>query len=335
MLIALKPFRLPYMKQSNLYLNFHVFDNKYFEHHPFFAGFRQIIMKSLFVVTVILISSSLLIGQEPADTVKYWKVSGKTALNFSQVSLTNWSEGGDGSVSGAFLFGITANRLKGPHSWDNSFTFEYGMTKNNSESLRKSVDQIYLSSKYGYEIGKPWYLSALFDFKTQSAKGFAYPNTDNYISRFFAPAYMNFALGFDYKPNADFSLMLSPVSTKFTFVLDDYLASTGSFGVDLGSQFRAEFGAYLKMTYLKKSIVKNVDFQTRLDLFSNYLKNPQNIDVNWDVKFDMKINEWLSANLGTTLKYDDDIKYKDGDGLVHGARIQFKQFLGVGLSFKF
>ena len=238
-------------------------------------------------------------------------------------------------MSGAFLFGITANRLKGKHSWDNNFAFEYGMTKNNSESLRKSVDQIYLSSKYGYEIGKPWYLSALFDFKTQSAKGYSYPNTDNYISRFFAPAYMNFALGFDLKPNADFSLMFSPVSTKFTFVLDDYLASTGSFGVEPGNRFRAEFGAYMKMTYVKKALVKNVDFQTRLDLFSNYLKKPQNIDVNWDVKFDMKVNEWLSANLGTTLKYDDDIKYKDGNGIEHGARIQFKQFLGVGLSVKF
>jgi len=295
----------------------------------------QISPKLFFLVTLFFTSVILLKGQEPADTVKYWKVSGKTSLNFSQVSLTNWSEGGDGSVSGAFLFGITANKLKGRHAWDNNFTFEYGMTKNNSESLRKSVDQIYLSSKYGYEIGKPWYLSALFDFKSQSAKGFNYPNTDEYISRFFAPAYMNFALGFDFKPNADFSLLLSPVSTKFTFVLDDFLASTGAFGVEPGDQFRAEFGAYLKMAYIKKSLVKNVDFQTRLDLFSNYLKNPQNIDVNWDVKFDMKINEWLSANLGTTLKYDDDIKYKDSEGLEHGARVQFKQFLGVGLTVKF
>ncbi len=295
----------------------------------------QIRMKLFFMVTLLYASSFLLMGQAPADTVKYWKVSGKSSLNFSQVSLTNWSEGGDGSVAGAFLFGITANKLKGRNSWDNNFAFEYGMTKNNSESLRKSVDQIYLSSKYGYEIGKPWYLSALFDFKTQSGKGFNYPNTDIYISRFFAPAYMNFALGFDFKPNADFSLMVSPVSTKFTFVLDDFLASTGSFGVDPGNRFRAELGAYLKMTYIKKTLVKNVDFQTRLDLFSNYLKSPQNIDVNWDVKFDMKINEWLSANLGTTLKYDDDVKFKDSAGLEHGARIQFKQFLGVGLSVQF
>lgn len=323
------------MKHLKLQTNDYLFEYKHCENTSGSICLVQISLKLFLLVNLFFTSVILLKGQEPADTAKYWKVSGKTSLNFSQVSLTNWSEGGDGSVSGAFLFGITANKLKGRHSWDNNFTFEYGMTKNNSESLRKSVDQIYLSSKYGYEIGKPWYLSALFDFKSQSAKGFNYPNSDEYISRFFAPAYMNLALGFDFKPNADFSLMLSPVSTKFTFVLDDFLASTGSFGVEPGDQFRAEFGAYLKIAYIKKSLVKNVDFQTRLDLFSNYLKNPQNIDVNWDVKFDMKINEWLSANLGTTLKYDDDIKYKDSEGLEHGARIQFKQFLGVGLSVKF
>lgn len=293
------------------------------------AGLKLIFL-GVFLFAVAFLSS----GQTPADTSD-WKVSGKSSLNFSQVSLTNWSEGGDGSVAGTFLFGITANKLKNRHAWDNNFSFEYGMTKNDGESLRKSVDQIYLSSKYGYEIGKPWYVAALFDFKTQSAKGYNYPNTDDYISKLFAPAYMNFALGFDYKPNADFSMMISPVSTKFTFVLDELLSSEGAFGVDPGDRFRAEFGAYFKLAYIKKALLQNVDFQTRLDLFSNYLKDPQNIDVNWDVRFDMKINDFLSANLGTTLKYDDDIGYKDEEGVVHGPRVQFKQFLGIGFSLKF
>ena len=178
-------------------------------------------------------------------------------------------------------------------------------------------------------------LSSLFDFKSQSAKGYNYPNTESYISRFFAPAYINLAFGFDFKPAPNFSIFFSPVSGKFTFVLDDILSAAGAFGVDPGSRFRAEFGSYFKMTYVKKSLVKNVDLQTRLDLFSNYIKNPQNIDVNWDIKLDMKINEFLSANLGTTLKYDDDIKYVDVNGFKHGSRVQLKQFLGVGLSLRF
>lgn len=287
------------------------------------------------IITVFLISGLTSEGSELADTTRYWKLSGNTSLNFSQVSLTNWSEGGDGSVSGAFLFGINANNKKAKHYWENSFSLEYGMTKNNSESLRKSIDQIYLSSKYGYEIGKPWFLSALFDYKTQAAKGYNYPNDSVFISKFMAPGYMNLALGFDYKPNDNLSLMLSPVSTKFTFVMDDILSAAGAFGVTPGKRFRAEFGAYLKFVYAKKSLIKNVDFQTRLDLFSNYLKKPQNIDVNWNMKFDMKINKFLATTFETTLKYDDDAKYIDGKGVKHGARTQLKQFLGVGLTYKF
>jgi hypothetical protein len=141
------------MKQSCNRIDVYLFDKLRYE--TSFASFnsRQIFVKCLFLISFFFTSSFLLMGQEPADTVKYWKVSGKSALNFSQVSLSNWSEGGDGSVAGAFLFGITANKLKGRHSWDNNFAFEYGMTKNNSESLRKSVDQIYFSSKYCYDIG--------------------------------------------------------------------------------------------------------------------------------------------------------------------------------------
>jgi hypothetical protein len=288
-----------------------------------------------FLIAILLATALSAGAKDSADTTRYWKINGNTSLNFSQVSLTNWSEGGDGSVAGAFLFGITANQKKNKHYWDNSFSLEYGLTKTNSESARKSIDQIYLSSKYGYEIGKPWYLSTLFDFKTQMAKGFNYPNDSVFISKFMAPGYMNLALGFDYKPNDNLSLMLSPVSGKFTFVMDDTLSAAGAFGVTPGKRFRAEFGAYVKFAYVRKSLIKNVDFQTRLDLFSNYLKNPQNIDINWNMKFDMKISKYLATTFETTLKYDDDTKYIDGKGVKHGARTQLKQFLGVGFTYKF
>lgn len=91
----------------------------------------------------------------------------------------------------------------------------------------------------------------------------------------------------------------------------------------------------MKFVYAKKSLIKNVDFQTRLDLFSNYLKHPQNIDVNWNMKFDMKINKYLATTFETTLKYDNDTKYIDRNRGIHGARTQLKQFLGVGFTYKF
>lgn len=269
------------------------------------------------------------------DTVKNWKTVGKAALNFSQVSLTNWAEGGVSSMAGNFIFGFNANNKQGKHIWDNSFQFEYGIAKTNDEPNRKTLDQIYLSSKYGYELHKPWYLSALFDFRTQSAKGYNFPNTVNYISRFMAPGYINAALGFDYKPQNNFSLFLSPISAKLTFVMDDSLSTAGAFGVDRGKKFRAEAGAYVKVVYVKKSLLKNVDFESRLDLFSSYTNKPQNIDVNWDVKFDLKVNKFLQASVGGTLKYDDDIKYVDTARVVHGPRTQVREFLGIGLLFIF
>jgi len=275
------------------------------------------------------------IAKSAVDTTRYWKIAGKSALNFSQVSLTNWSEGGIGSIAGTFVFGVNANNKKDRHIWDNNFSFEYGVSKDNDESARKNLDQIYLSSKYGYELHKPWYLSILFDFRTQAAKGYNYPNKATYISSFMAPGYINLALGFDYKPRDNLSLMISPISTKLTFVRDDSLSNAGAFGVEPGKKARAEMGAYLKFFYVQKSLIKNVDLATRLDLFSDYFHQPQDVDVNWDVKLDMKINKYLQASFGTTLKYDNDIKYVDSAKIVHGPRTQIKQFLGIGVMFAF
>jgi len=288
-----------------------------------------------FLLLMLMATALPVFSQEGADTVKTWKISGNGALSFSQVSLTNWAEGGDGSVSGTFLFGLNANMKKSKHYWDNSLAVEYGLVKNESQGLRKSVDKLNFTSKYGYDIGKKWFFSFLYDFKTQFDKGYNYPNTDEYISKIMAPGYMNLALGFDYKPNENLSLFLSPLGSKFTFVLDDYLSSQGTFGVEPGDKFRAEMGALAKFAYLKKSLITNVDFETKLELFSSYTDSPLNIDVNWDARFNMKINKYLSANLGATLRYDNDVKFVDSEGVTHGPKTQLKQLLGIGLAYSF
>ena len=107
-----------------------------------------------FLLLMLMATALPVFSQERADTVKTWKISGNGALSFSQVSLTNWAEGGDGSVSGTFLFGLNANMKKSKHYWDNSLAVEYGLVKNESQGLRKSVDKLNFTSKYGYDIGK-------------------------------------------------------------------------------------------------------------------------------------------------------------------------------------
>ena len=119
--------------------------------------------------------------------------------------------------------------------------------------------------------------------------------------------------------------------------MDDLLSATGSFGVDPGSKSRSEFGGLVKLLYIKNDIIKNVNFATNLDLFSNYLENPEKIDVNWEVIIDMKINDFLTATFNTFLVYDYDVKFTEVENgvSVETDKVQFKELLGVGLTYKF
>ncbi len=197
----------------------------------------------------------------------------------------------------------------------------------------KSSDKIDFNSKLGYATSKHWSYTLLAGFKSQFGPGYNYPNTDVLISKFLAPAYINLALGMDYKID-NVSLFLSPATGKFTIVNDNALSAAGSFGVDPGKKFRSEFGAMLKIN-AKKEVLKNVTAQTKLDLFSNYFHNPQNIDVDWSVLISMKVNEYLSANLITQLIYDDDVKIVDPKTGKSAPRVQFMEMFGAGLSLNF
>lgn len=279
-----------------------------------------------------------LFAQNDADTTKIWKTGGVFTFNFSQVSLTNWVAGGKSSASGIFMINSFAKYKKDNISWDNTIDLSYGFLKEKNNEVVKSDDKIDFSSKLGISASSKWNYSGLVNFKSQFSPGYNYPNTDDVISRFLAPGYINLALGMDYKTD-NVSVFLSPVTGKFTFVTDDALSDAGAFGVEPGSKYRGELGAFVKFEG-KTPLVKNVDLQTKLDLFSNYLNNPQNIDVDWKVMINMKINEYLSANLVSHIIYDDDVDIpvdNDGDGTIDetGPRIQFMEMFGVGLSYKF
>ena len=286
------------------------------------------------------------------DTVKPWKIGGVVSINGQQVSLTNWSAGGNNSISIGGIVNIFAKYRKGKSTWDNNLELGYGVIKQgNNKKWWKNDDKIQFSSKYGHELKKSWYLTALGDFRTQFVDGFNYPNDSIYISKFMAPGYALAAIGIDYKPNDHFSAFLAPVTGKFTIVNDDSLARYGAFGVQKEirdannggvvtqnyKRHREEFGAYLKVQYQTK-VMDNITFQTVVELFSNYLYNPQNIDVNWTTLTTFKVNKFISATLATQLIYDDDIKVlrNAGDQIgTTGPDVQFKQVLGVGFTYKF
>lgn len=289
------------------------------------------------------------------DSTKFWDLGGVISINGQQVSLTNWSAGGNNSISVGGLVNIYAKYKKNKTSWDNNLELGYGVIKQGTnKKWWKNDDKIQFTSKYGRQALKNWYYSALVDFRTQFVDGYNYPNDSVYISRFMAPGYLLASIGMDYKPNKNFSLFISPITGKFTFVNDENLARLGAFGVQKEISYydstaskliitqkyqtrRAELGAYLKMQYQAK-LMENITFQTVLELFTNYLHNPQNVDVNWTTLTTFKVNKLISATLATQLIYDDDINVLRNAGDKKGSigpDLQFKQVLGLGFSYKF
>ena len=290
----------------------------------------------LFIIFVISISINSFSQTVKNDSIKNWKVGGNTSFNFNQVSFNNWAAGGEPSIAGAYLLKSFFNYKKNKSAWDNDFNFGYGLSKQGNYKISKTDDKLQFASKYGYEASKSWYYSALVDFKTQISKGYKDPKVQEMvISDWMAPGYLTSSIGMDYKKSDNFSLYISPVTDKMTFVMNDSLSDAGAFGVDPGDNLRSEFGGYVKMVYKKSNLIKNVDFFTKADFFSNYSHNPQNIDVDWETSLNMKINDYLTAMFSLNLLYDDDTKYVDKNGKERGARVQTKQLFGLGLVYNF
>jgi hypothetical protein len=277
-----------------------------------------------------------------ADTLLGWKKGGVITLNIAQTSLTNWAAGGQNSFAANGLLSTFASYKGKNDAWDNTLDVGFGLLKQGSDKLRKTDDKFDFVSKYGRKAFKDFYYSGLLNFKTQMAPGYKDPDYINKISDFLAPAYLLAALGLDYKPSAYFSVFMAPITGKITFVTDQALSDAGAFGVDPGNKSLTEFGGYLRAVYsrndFKSEFLKNVTFTTKLDLFTNYIKNPQNIVVNWETLLAFKVNKFLSASITTQLIYDDKIKVPvtvDGVQKSIGSLVQFKEILGVGLSYKF
>jgi hypothetical protein len=269
------------------------------------------------------------IKKDPNDTIpKIWKTGGLFTLNAAQGSLSNWVGGGDKfSLSVVSSLNLYAYYKKGKNTWDNTLDLGYGFVKTTSLGQRKNDDRIDLLSKYGHELAPKWYLSTLFNFRTQFSKGYTYSkdslNRDvkTLSSASFAPAYFLLSLGIDFRPTDYFSLFLSPITERLLVVTNDSLSGIGAFGVEPGKKTRSEIGAFVSAQF-KKEIAKNIVYTARMDLFSNYQRNPQNVDLYFTNLLAMKVNKYMSANIALDLLYDDDAIQK----------LQVRELIGVGFS---
>jgi hypothetical protein len=277
------------------------------------------------------------IKKDPNDTIpKIWKLGGALRFTMTQGYQNNWSGGGDKNSLGlSSFFSGYAYYKKGKHSWDNTIDLAYGFLNTTSLGSRKTDDRIDVLSKYGYDIGKNWYISGLVNFRTQFAPGYAYPTQGPPVltSDFLAPAYLIVSPGLNWMPNKEFSFFISPATLRWIFVENDSLSAQGAYGVDTGKSVKLEFGAYSTITYTHK-INENVVFSSRLDLFSNYENKPQNVDVNWTNLLAVKVSGIITMTAAFNLIYDNDVKTVKPDGSQGGAAAQIQELLGIGLQLK-
>jgi Protein of unknown function (DUF3078)/Protein of unknown function, DUF481 len=315
-------------------------------------------IKNLFIITALSTASivnaqtdaagtAATVGTLPTAPAKaatsdtLWRKGATFNLNLNQTALSNWAGGGSNSVAVNGLLSMYANYAKGLSKWDNTLDLAYGLSKiGETGNFTKTDDRIELNSKYGRKLKGDWYYGGLVNFRTQFNLGYNAGDNINYISKFMAPGYLTIALGFDYKPNDNFSFFIAPIAYKLTVVGDKVLADRGEYGVDLGERTRSEIGGYARLMYQKK-LMENVDFKTKVDAFSNYQNNPQNIDVTWETLLSMKVNKYISASLSTMLIYDDDIDIilepisTTNPTEQKGPRVQFKEVLNIGFAYIF
>lgn len=300
-------------------------------------------------MTAVLATSVLSIAQdEVAETPvpTNWKFKAVGGLNGTHASFKNWNAGGQNTVSWIALFDAQANWKKDKLRWDNGMNLAYGQNRILTGPWAKTDDVIALFSKLGYNVYKPLDLALLADFRSQFDVSRPTDGTIDILSKFMAPGYLTIAAGADYHPNDNFQILLSPLTSKMTFVRNADLSAAGAFGVTPGDVFRNEIGAFVKLLYTDE-IMKNVTFKGRLELFSSYNKESDgkryfgtHTDINAEALFNFKINKWLSASWSSTVIYDHDIKIQrtDEEGLNIGTPVplaQIKNILGLGIRYTF
>ena len=283
-----------------------------------------------------------------------WKQKNKASFDLSQVSFTNWNSGGSNSISGLLVFESSANYKDKYFNWRNNVSVRYGINKQESRETRKTDDLFEINSDIGYNPSSTsnWFYSAKLNFRTQLTNGYKYPNTDDPISRLMAPGYLFFGGGMEYgKKIEQLSFYFSPLTLKATFVLDEELANAGSFGVEpavydaegnlikSGERVRNEVGILINNSY-EMEVAENINLKHHVSLYTDYMNNFGNVDLDWRIDFDFKVNSFVRATLGSHIRYDDDVKTQkpalvEGEFDEAGAKVQWKQFLGVGVAVDF
>ena len=260
--------------------------------------------------------------QVSADST--WTKKGNIAILGSQSSFSNWQAGGSNNVAinGALNYDI--NYKKNDWTWDNKFIAMYGINKLKGQEQQKTDDRLEINSVVGKKAEGEWYYSYFLNFKTQFDTGLNPDNLDERISHFMSPAYLQTGPGMLWKKNDNIKVNISPATARFIFVHDHFTEFGESFGVEQGKTMRFEFGASIN-AYYKVQVMENFTIENILNLYSNYLEDPQNVDIDYQLNAVLKVNKYISTNLTFQALYDDNA-FKG---------FQTRHTLGVGFNYLF
>jgi len=274
-----------------------------------------------------------------------WRIGGDGNLGFTQTYLNDyWKKGGQSAI--AFLMVLKGfadyQRADGKVKWENNVEIRNGWIRpgGKDSEVQKNDDKFEITSRYGVSAFKKWFYSAEFNFETQFFKGYKYPKADHPdpISAFMSPSKTYWKLGLEYKPNKNFSLLLSPLTVKHVNVRDTALIDQTQYGIDPDRKGFWEPGLNADLKF-KKQITEDIDYETKYKMFFNYQNPFKKLDVNWENTFNMQLSDYVNMRLFVHFIYDDDVLFPvyDDDGNDTGkekARLQIKEFFSIGFVYK-
>lgn len=271
-----------------------------------------------------LVTFSALAQEAAVDSTKHWTKKGTFTVLANQSSFNNWLAGGQNNFAGNAGINYDFNYKNNDWNWDNKLIVAYGLTKIKDADTQKTDDRIEFNSLLGKKASGYWFYSAFFNFKTQMDTGLDPETRTTKISHFFSPAYFQFGPGMLWKKSDNLKVNIAPATSKLIIVHDHFTELGPSFGVEQGDTSRYEFGAALN-AYYKFTIMENVSVENILNLYSNYLEDPQNVDLDYQLNIVMKINKYLTTNFAFQTIYD--------DNAFRG--FQTRQVVGVGFNASF
>lgn len=278
---------------------------------------------------------------------QYWKFLSEASFVFNQAMIKNWVKGGESNIT--TLLDITGNanytNKEKNVKWDNLGRIKFGLITSAGNGIRKNVDQLDIVSKFSHKAFGKFDFSATMLFKTQLAYGYSYPNDSVVVSKFFNPASLTIGLGLEYKPSDNTSINFAPLSYKGTFVPDTAMIDPTKHGLMADQRSRHEPGMSVQINH-KTTLFKEISMVNKVRLFTNYIDNPLNIDIDWELIATTKLNWFTDIRLNTHLIYDDDtlIPVLDDDGepvLGNDGKpkkhpmVQFKELIGLSVIFRF